>query len=74
MVFSSWSQYLRRLGSGAEPSRHRSVPAVCVLHCYRVSLLHQLRLCDIVLSKEMCCHKPLIGTGAMNLNNIGLIV
>lgn len=76
MVFSSWSKHLRRLGSGAEPSRNRSVPAVCVLHCDRVSLLHQLRLSIVILCsavEKMRRHMPLIGIGAMNLNNnIGL--
>lgn len=42
MVVGSRSQHHGRLGRGQEPSRNRSIPSVCLLHCAGLHLLHQL--------------------------------
>lgn len=43
LVSGCGDQHSGWLGCCEEPSRHRSIPVVRVLHCYWVSLFHQLK-------------------------------
>lgn len=43
MVAGSWGQHHGRLRGGQESGRDCSIPAVCVLRCTRLPLLHQLK-------------------------------